>query len=256
VCAALACLVLAPPASALNTLYTQEGTADDGYAAIDASGQGPTAGADDSADSAANWKYQYGGTATWSGTYSWDGDAWIEETETGDPDLDIEADIEMYASTSITDPKIYFHLGNIYTATDADKTATVSGTLTSNNGQYIGISFAGSSKDASNFETDGSGNYTGRIFDAMVGTVDVGGRDISTEAFDIVITMTWGAGYQVPDNYGDGAHSTITDTLWWLVDGGNPGSYNLTWKIVLEPETHQADGNYNLDPQVVAAPVL
>ena len=239
--------LLVCPVVAQNSLYDQEGTVDDGYAAIDASGQAPAG-----STAASNWKYQYG-SASWTGVYGHNG--WIEIDSDGDPALDVEADIEMYYTESVSDNKIYFHLGNIYSATDADKTAYVTGSFTTNNGMWIGVSFDGTSKDESSFEKDGE-DYTGRIFDAMVGSRHVYGGDISEESFDIEILLDWGAGWTVPGSYGDGAHSTITDTLWWLVDGGAAGSYNYQWRVRLLPEAHQADGNYNLDPTFVAAPVL
>ena len=244
------------PASAQtysNTLYGQEGDlAKDGYLPIDASGQGP---AKDDSDNYTNWKYQYG-SGSWSGVYSWDGDAWCTEAETGDEKLDIECDIELYVATTTTNNKIYFHLGNPFSAGPGAKTAHVDGTFVGNHGCWIGISFAETDKVEADFEKVGD-NYTGRILGGMVGTVDLAGNDISTEAFDLVITMrTDGGSFDPPDHYGDGAHSTITDSLWWLVNNKLPGSYNLTWKIVLEPPVHQVDGNYNLDPEVVIAPTL
>lgn len=242
--AVLFAMALVMPAFA-GTLYDQEGTASDGYAGINAAGQGPVTNPNSS-----NWKYQYGGTSTWSGVYDW-GAGWVEETTTGgNGALDIEADIEMYCATSVTDPKLYFHLGNIYNLASADKEAHVLGTMTSNNGQYIGLSFDGQSKTAADFDLG-----TGIISDAMVGTIDAGNRPL-TAAFDIRIMMSWGAGYRLPDAYGDGAHSTIHDTLWWLVNAGTPGSYNVDWRINLLPEANQPDGNYHLDPVVTAAPVL
>jgi len=249
---AIMTLFAAPAAAQLNTLYGQEGGGADGYPAIDASGQGPGTN-----PNSTNWKYQYGDTSYWSGVYSWDSSAWVEEQTWGgnsgyDDSLEIECDIEMYCETSISDYKIYFHLGNIYSAVTADKRALVGGTMKTNNGQWIGISFDGSSKDAGDFDLN-----TGIITDAMVGSVDCGGRDISGEAFDIKMLMDDGVqGYRTPDAYGDGAHSTIHDTLWWLVNAGAPGSYNLTWLIDLLPATHQPDGNYALDPTVVAAPTI
>lgn len=235
---------------AQNSLYDQEGTAADGYAAIDATGQGPFADPD---NSWLNWKYQYGG-GSWSGVYGDSG--WIEESTSGDSVIDIECDIEMYYSESFSNNKIYFHLGNLYTATSTDKTAYVAGTFTSNNGMYIGICFTGTGKDETNMEGDGSGGYTGRVFDAMVGTVDVLGRDISGESFDCEFLLDWGTGWNPPVTYGDGASGTIHDTLWWLVGSGAPGTYNVTWRVRMLPETNQPDGNYNLDPVVVAAPLL
>ncbi len=233
-----------------NTLYEQEGLAADGYAPIDASGQAPGAN-----PNSTNWKYQYG-SYSWFGVYSWDENAWVEETESGNGQMEIEADIEMFCYEELSNHKIYFHLGNMYTATGADLTAYVGGSFASNNGQYIGVSFDGTSKVEADFQTDGGGGLTGRITDAMIGTVDIGGRDISGEAFDVTILMDWGSGWQTPDSFGDGAHGTIPKALWWLVNAGVPGSYSLTYKIVLHPDTYQPDGNYNLDPTIVAAPVL
>jgi hypothetical protein len=234
-----------------GTLYQQEGTTADGYAAINADGQGPVG---DSANWT-NWKWQYG-SGTWSGVYMDSG--WLEESSSGDPNLDIEADIEMYYSESYANNKIYFHLGNIYTATQADKTAYVDGTFTCNNGQYLGISFDGTSKDESDMLKDGGGNYTGEVQDAMVGTKDVLGRNISSENFNVKLLLSWDSGttYNTPISYGDGASGTIQDTLWWLINGGQKGSYNLKWSVELLPETHQADGNYKFDPALVAAPIL
>lgn len=235
-----------------NTLYNQEGTASDGYTAIDASGQGPNG---DLSDNYTNWKWQYG-SATWAGVYSWDSDAWITMEETGDENLEIECDIEMYCATTIENNKMYFHIGDPFNATTDDLRGIVGGSMACNNGMYIGISFEGMNKTEADFEKDGGGNFTGRIFDAMVGSVDCGGRDISGESFDLEILMTWGAGWTPPDAYGDGAHGTIHDTLWWLVDGGNAGTYNIQWRVSLMPTSDQPDGNYYLDPVVVYAPEL
>jgi len=228
----------------IGTLYQQEGTNDDGVLPPNAAGQG---------DSCGNWKYQYG-NATWFGIYKW-GEGWICQQSTGDDNgILIEADIEMFCSNSIQNHKIYFHFGDISNATPADKTAYVQGTMTSNNGQWIGLYMP--DKDDNSFEKDANNEFTGRIKDAMVGRIDCGGRDISTEKFDVKITLSWGSGYQPPDSFGPGAHGSYTDVLWWKVNNGVPGSYNLMWKIELEPDILQADGNYEFDPTLVVAPVL
>lgn len=243
---AIMALITLPVSAA--TLYEQEGQTSDGYATINASGQGPGTN-----PNSTNWKYQYGG-GSWSGVYSW-GTGWVEETIAGDEDLDIEADIELYCATTTSNNKIYFHLGNIYSATAADKTAYVTGTLVSNNGEWIGISFDGTSKTEASFEKVG-GNFTGVIKDAMVGTIDGRNQDISSEKFDVRILLSWGAGWQVPGNWGGGADGTIPNALWWDVNNHLPGSYNLTWQVTLLPGTHQADGNYHLDPKIVTIPGL
>lgn len=230
----------------LNNLYGQEGTEADGYEAINAAGMGPAVN-----PNSTNWKRQFGGTHMDFAVYSWDSSAWVEEWDNDiDGSIDIEADIEMFYSQTITNPKLYFHFGDVSKATADQKSALVAGTFASNNGQYIGISFAGTTKTEEDFN-----RATGIITDAMVGTTDAGGRLVE-DAFDARFLMTWGEGYQTPGSFGAGAHETIPATLWWLVNEGAPGAYNLVWKIDLLPTAYQKDGNYNLDPIVVAMPVL
>jgi len=228
------------------SLYEQEGTGADGPSAIDVSGEGPATN-----PSSTNWKYQYG-SGWWSGIY---GDSGWDEEEDGDGDmiLDIEADIELYMYETISNNKIYFHLGNVIDATDADKTAYVDGTLSYNNGMWLGISFDGTNKDLSNMEQDG-GVFTGKIIDAMQSDNDA--WRVQDNQMDIEIMLSWGDGWRVPDSYGDGAHSTIHDTLWWLVDDGNPGFYNYQCRVKILPEGYHPDGDYYLDPAIVAVPVL
>jgi len=244
-----ACLLYAVGSASAGTLYQQEGTDADGTPAINASNQGPT-GTD--SDNWTNWKWQSGG-GTWSGVYA--GDAgWLTESDSGDMDLDVEADVEMYCTQSISNNKIYFHLGNIYSATAADKTAYVSGSIASNNGQYIGISFDGQGKNEDSFEKDGDGNYTGVILNGMHSNRDT--WRTQDENMDLQILLDYGQGWEAPVNYGDGSHGTITDTLWWLIKDGEPGSYHYQWKVTLLPKPDQPDGDYYLDPVVVVAPVL
>ena len=252
ICAALPALAVQ---DAGGTLYEQEGTLNDGYLTIDATNQGPAHPAD--SDNWTNWKYQYGG-GTWTGVYRKDGWLEVAGSSSGDSEIDIECDIEMYYTEEFSNNKIYFHLGNIYTATQNDKTADVDGQFTSNNGMYIGICFENTSKNPVDMLQDLAGNYTGEIVDAMVGTIDVLGRDITSEAFNVKILMSWdnGVTFHAPDTFGTGASNTIFETLWWLIDNGNAGNYPVKWRIELLPEQHQPDGNYHFDPGVVATPLL
>jgi hypothetical protein len=254
-CAAFAVLACTSPAAFAQeirpSVYDQEGTTYDGYPGINAAGQGPSLDPD---NSWMNWKYQYGGRS-WTGVYGPAGWASRDGPAASGTRIEVECDLELYFSQEFERTIIYFHLGNPFTATEADKTAHVLGKFTSNNGQYIGLSFWGTNKDQNNMEQIG-GHFTGRIFDAMDGTIDVKGRDISNESFDIEILLDWGMGYTRPDYYGDGADGTIADGLWWLVNFGEPGIYNLDWQIRILPDAAQADGNYHLDPIVVAAPSL
>lgn len=237
-----------------NTLYGQEETVNDG-GPVDAAGHGP---AGDNSDNYTNWKYQYG-SGSFSGVYSWDGDAWLEITNTGDAQIEVECDIEMYWSDTIANNKVYFHIGNPFTATQADKQAIVPGTYAGNHLMYLGISFDNTSKVVGDFETGGPNGYTGRVLGGMVGTIDNHGTDISAEMFDILFLMECNGGsYQGPSNFGFGAHNTIPSTLWWhpVTMGQTLGAGTMSWLIQIEPSAGQADGNYVLDPVVVAAPEL
>ena len=236
-----------------GTLYEQEETAWDNQdpVDVDAAGHGP---AGNDSDNWTNWKYQYGG-GSWSGVYA-GSNGWMEETASGDMILDVEADIEMYYTETVSNNKVYFHIGNLYSLTTAQRTAYVSGSYTSNNGMWIGISFDGTTKVEADFEKDGSGDFTGVILDGMQSDYDT--WRAQDNQMDVEIKLSWDGGttWNPPGAYGDGSHSTIHDTLWWLVDGGAAGTHNYSWRIRLLPDTDQPDGDYYLDPVLVSAPIL
>ena len=99
--------------AAPGSLYLQEGTVNDGTPSINAAGMGPAG----DAGSTTNWKYQTG-SASWSGIYA--GNGWLDIAEVGDASVEVEADIEMFVATTISNNKVYFHLGNLYSATPAE----------------------------------------------------------------------------------------------------------------------------------------
>lgn len=241
-----------------SSLYEQEGTGADGYSGINAAGVYTGAGD----GSKVNWHWNDPASGgSWTGIYLSGG--WREISNTGDMALDIECDIEMFYTETISGNKIYFHIGDPSTLLPQDKIAYVQGTMAYNNGMYVGISFEGTEKSIANLETGGPTGFTGQINDAMVLTKDVLGRvpgslsgNIAPASFPVKILLSWGTGYQPPISYGEGASGTIIETLWWLVAGGAPGAYNYTWKIELMPSTYQPDGNYRFDPIFVAAPEL
>jgi hypothetical protein len=229
-----------------NTAYGQEGIdGKDGYTAINAAGHGPTG----TAGSTENWKWQTG-SGDYSAIYSWDSDAWLVISQHGDSDIDVECDIEMYWSETTANNKIYFHIGNPFTATDPDKTAIVTGTYATNHPMYVGIQFP----TAKTIDL-----ATGIVTDAMEGTLDIGGRSISAEKFDVMFLMRFNGGsYLVPTSFGDGSHGTQHNVLWWdtMKVGNLVGSGTMDFLVKVLPDAGQADGNYNLDPVIVTAPVL
>lgn len=233
-----------------STLYDQENETDPDPVEVDGAESMPTGGT-----VADNWVHQYG-SGSWSGVYG-DG-GWAAEVSGGDSEVEIEADVEMYASTTTSNNKIYFHLGNVDAATSGDLTAYIDGTLVSNNGQYVGISFLGQGKTSDDFETD-NGDLTGVITGGMQS--DRHSYGTQNEAMDVKFLMKWNGtggnsgGFVAPSNFGAGAHGTITKALWWKVTSG-AGSYTLQWQVRLLPDDYQADGDYYIDPVVVTAPVL
>ncbi|MCX7015860.1 MAG: hypothetical protein NTW86_25450 [Candidatus Sumerlaeota bacterium] len=246
----LATQVSAAPGDYANTLYGQEGTAADGYGAINATGHGP---AGPSANYL-NWKWQSGSGAV-SEVYSWDGDAWLVISQTGDEAIEVEADIEMFWSETTANNKIYFHIGNPSTLSDNDRLAYVSGTYAGNHPMYVGISFEGTSKNAGSFEL-----ATGTVKDGMVGSVDNHGTVITDQKFDISFCLSINGGPCIyPTSFGDGAHGTEPACLWWsptATDMINQLHGYMVWCVTIHPKIDQADGNYALDPVLVSAPVL
>lgn len=237
-----------------NTLWGQENTAADGYAGINPKANGCSYG-----NSAAltNWIFQYG-SGSYSGVYSWDGTAWGLGTKAGDEGIDVEADVEMYFQSSTTGNKIYFHIGNPFTATAADKEAVVHSTQTTNHPMYVGVTF----NTGMPVWEGGTSAPTGKILGGMKGSKDIGGRTI-TDVFDVQFRLSVnGGGALSPNSAGSpGAHDTIPNsTMWWhptTIGGPIPvGTANLDFVVDIFPTASQADGNYNLDPMISVAPEL
>jgi hypothetical protein len=175
------------------------------------------------------------------------------------PTVACTLELELHAHYELQGNKCYFHIGNVFNASESGLTMHTSGMLTMNAGMFIGLNLSAMSKITDNsFEKDAGGQLTGVIRDAMAGTTDVLGRNISNEAIDVRILLSWdvGVNYNRPQYFGDSPDGLVSRTLWWLVNNGAPGAYPLKWKIMLLPEPAQADGNYYFESEVVVAPVL
>ena len=234
------------PGSSAGTLYQQEGNSGDGPAPIDASNRGPGGSTATGADSMTNWQYQYGDLSWYRGVYTAT-TGWLEESSDGDMSLEIECDIEMYIYEWIQNHKIYFHIGNPFTATTSDKTAYVQLGFASNNGMYIGFSF----DSEKTFDP-----VDGKLVGAMKSERTM--YKAQDESFDLLLEMSEDGGttYRKADSYGEGAHGTITDTIWWKINSGAPGTYNLLCRVRLLIDEYQPDGDYYLDPVLVTTPAL
>lgn len=209
--------------------------------------------------STTNWGAQWG-SGTYIGIYGKRGWVDMPNTAPGDQNLEIEVDIEMYYADEIANNKVYFHWADPNNLTAENKTASVHGKFTSNNGQWVGFDFSQYSSTPGKFVTS-SGKPTGEILDAMVMQKDVLGRDPvagEANAFNIKIglQMKGETAARQPDSLSPGASGTIAMGLWWLVNDGKPGSYEYDWKIEMVPNTNQADGYYHFDPKVISSPVL
>jgi len=247
---ALIALISSMTYAAPGTLYMQEGTSNDGPASINAAGEGPGG----TAANWTNWKYQYG-SGWYRGVYAADTYGWLDEGSDGNMDLEIEADIEMYIYEAISGNKVYFHIGNPYTAGDGDKTAYVYGSFSSNNGMYIGLTFDGT-KTAANFEKVGSA-FTGKILHAMKSDRDTWRTQNFDFDIEMMLTDDGGTTWYPPVAYDVGSHGTIPMSLWWRPASFElPGAHNYAWRIKLLIDADQPDGDYHLDPAIVAVPEL
>lgn len=267
---ALICLPTFAAGTYDNTYYGQEGNTTpivDGYLPI--IGVGPYSTQNE--NSINNWIWQ-GGSSSWEAIYSWDGDAWLEISELGDGgNLDVEADIEMYIATTILNHKMYFHIGNIFTAMANPNLylrAFADETIHTNHPMWIGISFDNTpgKTEEGNFIT----TFTdGKITDAMVGKTRLDGSSmdvpetgnpehILNNKFDATILCSInGAAYGPPSSFGDGAHGTLHKVLWWgRLPVNSTGVHYLSWLVQLHPKAAQQDGNYHLDPVFVSVPEL
>jgi len=175
------------------------------------------------------------------------------------PDVSVSLNLEMYCGYEIRDSQCYVHLGNVFVAELDDLTLRVAGTLNANMGMYVGLNLSGlGSPWHQPVERDSQGNPTGRILGAMHGTVDVLGRDISQETFDVHVAMSWngGASFSPPEYFGTAPDGSVANSLWWLVGDGSPGRYDMAWDVRLLPGNAQADGNYRFVPELVVTPRL
>lgn len=182
-----------------------------------------------------------------SGIYDYDDLTWIT---TGGPSgesmsLKVICDVEQWVRETLSANEVYFHLGN----EDAHvMNAYLSGSMASNNGQYVGLAKTGwlvgdrPDADVLKFVADGFGRTKASFSGAFVPT------DIP-----IAYALDQGSGF-VAGNWSPGNGDEYG--YWWLIGSGLPGTYSYTFRLQITPKSLQEDGRYYLDPDVVVMPAL
>jgi len=211
----------------------------------EASGWDPPGGAGPLPGGASdNFVYLWGG-GWWDGVYDDDGrpNPWFNTG--GDPTIEnitVTCDIELYCYEELSANNIYFHLkGDNYDP----RSAVITGLIKSNNGQWIGIDLGSPSKNA--FQ--------------LIGTLDGFGRDVKLAPGYAPIPVTWelsedgGVTWRPADAVSWGTSNTVY-AMWWLLANGTPCDHPFQFRVTIDPEYHQPDGQYVMDPVLVLDPVL
>lgn len=249
--------LMAMPVMAETVWDDELSTGRDGTSSIKA-GNSPDASGKTAVD---NWNTVFGDPQSFAGVYDF-GSGWIKTSGSGEPGIiNIECDIEMYVNQTLDAGDVYFHLGNLSTATPDDKTAHVFGSFQSNNGQYVGLVFPNDCADNLVSTVANQGIIPGGMKGTFDSRVGADRQSISTKSFPLTITMyTYNdpshTTYRGPDSFGPGSDNTVNNALWWKVADGATGTWNYVWKVVINPAIDQADGDYGLDPIVACSPAL
>lgn len=193
----------------------------------------------------------YKGGFSLSGIYDYDDYKWIT---TGGPspeetNLTVICDVEMWVRETLGANEVYFHLGN---QNAVPMNAYLGGTLQSNNGQYVGLASSkwgsGNKAKADNlvFLADGFGR-TKAWFETNQPT------NVPPD-IPIAYALDQGSGYTAGS--WSGGNNNQDWGYWWLIGGGQEGSFSYTFRLAIAPKSYQEDGRYYLDPDVVVMPAL
>lgn len=199
-------------------------------------------------DDPATTYVSYRGAWSGSGVYDYDDYKWIG-TIADQASLKVICDIEMWASMSVSASEVYFHLGN---ENAHSMVAYISGSLASNNGQWIGLTKDAwgpndqAKADALTFVEDGFGR-TKDWFVAYQPT------NVPPD-IPLAYAMTEDGGTTwVPGGWSGGNNSQDWG-YWWLLNNGEEGAKSFVWRLTISPKAYQEDGRYYLDPDIVAIP--
>jgi hypothetical protein len=198
-----------------------------------------------------------GGVGTWSGIYDGVGvgqaKGWFNQQKSGDQsNLQIKADVELFCSQTWDSTGVYFHKADINTPPPA----VMSGTLTSNHGEWIGLVVDDPAK-MDMFKIWRADDY----------------RLNPLAVKDNPITLVWemhdsvNAGWspwKLPESINSpGADNTIATAVWWLLGNNTPGSsagaagaYQYQFQCTAQMAALQEAGRYELEPTIVVSPEL
>jgi hypothetical protein len=187
-----------------------------------------------SAYSATGWIYD-------PATYTWE-----HGTEAGKSYMTVTADIEMYMSMNLDATDIYFHIAN----DGLQFEAVVHGELCSNNGQWLFVSSELDTKDLTKLF------FVQDIFGRDEAWYVANGRPVPNP-----IPVEWWLKDELDADFRLGTYSQGGNAgqLWgvtWLLANGTQCCHPFDIKVIINPEFHQPDGRYEMDPLVTVAPVL
>lgn len=171
--------------------------------------------------------------------------AFINPSSTyGQDGFTVTADVEMWMSMYTAATNIYFHIGGDL-GDNPSLTQTVNGWLSSNNGQYI-------------FVTKPSGQVSEGDIQLLKFKHDV--RDRTDPSFGgpdipVVWTATDSTG-TIPLTYSDKGNGGQLTGMTWLLNGGDTGYHWFKINCTITPQRYQKDGHYEMDPLLVATPLL
>jgi len=192
----------------------------------------------------------YKGAWSFNGIYDYDDYVWFGGTGDEDAGLKVIADVEMWCSETLSATEVYFHLGN---ENAHAMNAYISGTLQSNNGQWVGLTNekwgSGDKADADKlaFLEDGFGRTKAWFQANQPSNVPT---DIPLAyAFSSDGGATWGTpGWSGGNNNQDWGY--------WSPGALPAGASSFWWRLTINPKPYQEDGRYYLDPSFTTMPEL
>jgi hypothetical protein len=214
----------------------------DGWAGTPLAGSGGKIG-----NPATNW-YQAGGD--YSNVVIWDHDdsKWmvVSATEWPIPNLEITADIELRVEES-GQSELYFHIGD--TAAGVPSGFLRWG-LSQNHPCWIGITK--STWDANDGLPGGDATVLKFVNDGSFGRTGLLAGDISDGKIPFTVSFIQDTNPAVASAYTSG----VGGWGYWSPERVPACDHSGYWKIDIQPEYHEADGHYALDPVMVVAPGL